>query len=40
MGKINLFSNSTDYESFKQGDVIFNAGDAGELAYVVKEGGG
>jgi len=33
-----LFNNSTDYESFKQGEAIFNAGDAGELAYVVKEG--
>ena len=38
MGKINLFNNSADYDSFKQGDVIFNVGDAGELAYVVKEG--
>jgi CRP-like cAMP-binding protein len=38
MGKINLFNKSTDYESFEQGDAIFNAGDAGELAYVVKEG--
>ena len=38
MGKINLFHNSADYVSFKQGDIIVNEGDAGDLAYVVKEG--
>ncbi len=38
MVKINIFSNSTEYFTFKQGDVIFNAGDEGELAYAVKEG--
>jgi len=38
VGKINLFHNSADYVSFKQGDIIVNEGDAGELAYVVKEG--
>ncbi len=38
MGKINLFSNSAEYTTFKQGDVIFNEGDSGELAYAVKEG--
>lgn len=38
MAKINLFSNSTEYTVFKQGDVIFNEGDSGELAYAVKEG--
>ncbi len=38
MAKINLFSNSTEYTTFKKGDVIFKEGDSGELAYAVKEG--
>ena len=32
MVKINIFINSTEYITFKQGDVIFNAADEGELA--------
>ncbi len=38
MAKINLFSNSTEYTTFKKGDVIFKEGDSGELAYAVREG--
>jgi CRP-like cAMP-binding protein len=38
MGKINIFNNSTEFTTFKQGDVIFKEGDSGELAYAVKAG--
>jgi len=33
-----LFRSSTDFKTFKQGDVVFETGDLGDCMYVVKEG--
>jgi CRP-like cAMP-binding protein len=38
MVKFNRFSDSTEYATFKQGDVIIKEGDSGDLAYGIKEG--
>ncbi len=35
---INIFSKSSEYDTFLKGAVIFKAGDSGDLAYAVKEG--
>lgn len=35
---IGLFRNSTDFESFPAGKVIFEEGDPGEQMYAVKDG--
>jgi CRP-like cAMP-binding protein len=38
MTTIGLFRNSTDFETFAAGSVIFNEGDSGRHLYAVKEG--
>jgi len=35
---VNIFKHETDVVDFKQGDVIFGAGDSGEIMYAVKSG--
>jgi CRP/FNR family transcriptional regulator, cyclic AMP receptor protein len=35
---MNLFKNTSDYQAYKEGDVIFNKGEIGKTMYVVKEG--
>lgn len=38
MNPLNLFSKTTDTESFVDGDVIFSQGEPGENLYVVRAG--
>lgn len=38
MNPLNLFSRTTDTESFADGDVIFSQGEPGENLYVVRAG--
>jgi CRP-like cAMP-binding protein len=38
MVNIDIFRNSKDYITVKQGEVIINEGDTGELAYAIKDG--
>lgn len=38
MDTLKLFQHSTDFDSFKAGDYIFEKGDEAEKMYVVKEG--
>jgi len=35
---LDMFSNSTDFESYQPGQVIFREGDPGHVAYVVQSG--
>lgn len=38
MSTINIFKNSTDFETYAAGDIIFTAGDPAGPMYAVKEG--
>lgn len=38
MTKIDLFRNSSDFQSFSAGQIIFHEGDPGDAMYVVKDG--
>lgn len=38
MNTLDLFRNAREFESYSAGRVIFNAGEAGSLMYVVKDG--
>jgi CRP-like cAMP-binding protein len=38
MKTTDLFRNARDFESFSAGQVIFTAGEVGEVMYVVKDG--
>ncbi|MEI6083855.1 MAG: cyclic nucleotide-binding domain-containing protein [Verrucomicrobiota bacterium] len=33
-----LFRNSTEFQTFHPGDIVFKAGDPGDCMYVIKEG--
>ena len=38
MAKTNLFRNADNFESYEAGQLIFEAGQPGEVLYVIKEG--
>ncbi len=38
MSTINLFQNTTDFESFSAGQVVFEQGQSGKKMYVILEG--